>query len=674
MYVLSVIPLSKSANKEYLTYFSAQNITPGSVITIPVRKQTINAIVIESVSVADSKTAVKEANFALRKAGPVKGQSFLSEAFLNTAQSMKDYFVTTTGSIIFSTVPVNFFKSFSKLAIPKKNNPDVSVKDEVISEIKKEVKNPENKLSAEKSAVQAPIKDRLSFYKTLIRESFARKQSVFFMVPTVTDAAFFKKHLERGIEDYVYTLSSDTSDSQSIISYNKITKEEHPVLIIATGKYLFIQRSDINLYILEIESSAAYQQFSRPHLDFRVFAEALANERDARLILGDTLLRTETLYRINECKIGEQIPFSFRLKLDTPLTLIDTGNSSEDLDQNENQFKEKKVRRSFAAVSQELMEIIGGALHNEQKIFLFTLRRGRSPITVCNDCGESLYCPTCQAPLVLYSSKKSGVEPIFACNRCREAVTTRTVCPNCGSWHLIPLGIGIELVKEELTNHFPNIPIYQFGKDTIKSHANALKLLKEWQQTGGILLGTEMALFYLDELIDLVAVVSIDALFSIPFFRINEKILRTLVKLQSLAARNFVIQTRNPKETTLNQLITGNTLAFYRQEIKERRSLNYPPFSVLIKITRTVTSANAKLLRAEIEESLKVFLPYVSLRSTPKLGVGSLEVLLKIPQEKWQIPNGNVTAGKQFFDPDLKEILTNLSPAWNIEIDPAEMN
>ena len=47
MYIATVIPLAKGIQKEHLSYFTAEKIEPGMIVTVPVRKKFIDAIVID---------------------------------------------------------------------------------------------------------------------------------------------------------------------------------------------------------------------------------------------------------------------------------------------------------------------------------------------------------------------------------------------------------------------------------------------------------------------------------------------------------------------------------------------------------------------------------------------------------------------------------------------------
>src|SRR5262249_39383803 len=121
---------------------------------------------------------------------------------------------------------------------------------------------------------------------------------------------------------------------------------------------------------------------------------------------------------------------------------------------------------------------------------------------------------------------------------------------------------------------------------------------------GSILLGTEMAITHLPAKIDHAAVASLDSLFALPDFRIQEKIMYTLIRLRSLARRSLLVQTRRPEEKVFEYGLRGTLSDFHRAAVEERRQFKYPPFSVLVKITLEGKKDAIAARMAEIKEAL----------------------------------------------------------------------
>ena len=121
---------------------------------------------------------------------------------------------------------------------------------------------------------------------------------------------------------------------------------------------------------------------------------------------------------------------------------------------------------------------------------------------------------------------------------------------------------------------------------------------------GGIVVGTEMIFSYIKQPIDHIVAMSIDGLFAMPEFKMNEKIFRLLLRLKSLAKKSFIIQTRFPELPIFDNVLRGNISRFYKEEMEGRKLFQYPPFKLLIKITKE--NKNETMLSAEIEALQKI--------------------------------------------------------------------
>src|SRR5665213_4384592 len=105
MYIVTVIPLAKGIPKEHLTYFTARELSLGSIVVVPMRSRSIDAIVIGIESASSMKGDVKDADYQLKKIEKVKGTAPYKESFFKACGIMKDYTSSTTGAIIDALLP-----------------------------------------------------------------------------------------------------------------------------------------------------------------------------------------------------------------------------------------------------------------------------------------------------------------------------------------------------------------------------------------------------------------------------------------------------------------------------------------------------------------------------------------------------------------------------------------
>lgn len=635
MKLLSVIPISRGINKENLSYFTGSEVTIGSIVRVPVRKKIIPAIVISVSEVSDVKAEIKNAPFETRKIEKIKSSPLLSQEFMQTVAESAIYFAGTSGSILNSMVPKTIIDEADKIATT--------------------IKTIRNTRTPEKLIVQNDDEERYAIYKSIIREEFAKGYSVFFCLPTIQDIKKAYEKLSKGIEQYTYVLHGVLGKKEQIEIWNKSSNESHPCLIIATGSFLGIPRNDISTIIIDKENTRSYKSQSRPFVDVRIFAEIYAKKINAKVVFGDLLLRTETIWRHNENEIFEVAPLKFRSLTTASLKLINMRELLPDSIQKGTEGKEPK----FRLFSTELLDLIQNSNQNDENLFIFVARRGLFPSTVCADCGNLVKCNTCGAPTVLH---KAANENFFLCHRCGEHRSAMEKCNNCQSWRLSTLGIGIEAVEEEIKQKFPNIKVFKIDSDSTSTHKKIQDTMnKFYSAPGSILLGTEMALLYLKDTVANTAVISIDSFFSIPDFRINEKVMNILLKIRASTSRNFLIQTRDIDQPILKYAIAGNLADFYREEIKERKTLLYPPFSLPIKITlqgdkRSVLAGMEELQKNMLPYELSVFPAFIPLQK----GKFSMHGLLKIERKDW-------------VDQILLNKLNSLPPQYTVNVDPESL-
>ncbi len=656
MYIATVIPFQKGYQKEYLSYFSQNEIPIGSIVTVPIRSRHIEAIVINLEEARDIKSSIKSADYQLKKIIKIRDNLLFDNDFFIACQKMKNYTLSNTGAIIKTLLPSTFIENIEKLQkLQEKNTIHKTIQTEEI----------EDRNGHEKLIFQAALSDRLAFYRTLIREAFAKKEAIFICVPTRIDIDHFNRELARGIEKYVFSFHSDMSNKILINNYNSVITEPHPILIIGTGIFMSIPRHDIKTIILEHESSDVYKQISRPFIDIRNFAEILSSAKKIKLIFGDTLLRPETLQKHDEGEWGEISSPLYRLPQTENQTVIDMKDEV-----NENG---KKI---FTTISSATKKMIAEAISLNKSVFLFTIRKGLAPITVCNDCGHTLLCPSCATPIVLYGSKqiaanKATTNRIFMCNKCGRKEKTEVACPHCSSWNLTPLGIGTDKVYDEIKNIFPKTKIYQIDKETTPTQKDAQNTINEFNKNpGSILIGTEMVFSYFQKEIYSSAVISLDGLFSIPNFNITQKILHIIEKLHYITQNNIIIQTRIPENKILQYILSGNVLPLCREDLLERKNFGYPPFKRLIKITYEGSATETEKARDFIEQLLGNYEPQIFSAFVSKIkGSYITNTVIKVDPKIWQLP----TNDKFILDKDLSQKLSQLPPSFSINVDPEDL-
>ncbi len=552
MFVITCAPITKSPTGEGLTYFSKEKIPEGSLVKVTLRGKIISAIVLEVKSLEDEKQALKTASFSLKKINTKSTTSFYFPEIINASKETADYFYTPLGATLSNYTPEMVLKNGHGIKI-----------------INRSIKS-----NYELLAFQGTEEERLLEYKGLIREYFAKGQSVLICFPTLEDLERFKIELTRGIEKYIFIFKGLKTKKELVSIWTNAIKEKHPILLMGTPQILSIPRKDIGLIIIEKELSRFYKSIRKPYTDARFFAESLAKHYKIPCIFSDTTLRIETTFRIEAGEINRVSASKMRVTSTATSSLIDMKKISA--------IKPNKETNSFEILSKELKQVIEKSQVNNERVFLFTVRRGLSPITLCNDCKAIVKCNNCESPVILH---ESSVEPYFLCHHCGKKRAAKETCVSCGSWDLRAFGIGVERVVQELEYNFPNVPCTVISKDTTPTAKSVSESIEKFMKNGGILVGTELSLPYLHKKIEHSAIISLDSLFALPDFKLHERIFSIIQYIRERSKLTFILQTRQSESLVLQSAIRGDYNNFYRHELENRKDYKLPPYETLIKFS-----------------------------------------------------------------------------------------
>lgn len=630
MYVIRVIPVGKSILKEELSYFSKHTYPLGSFVEIPVRNRKMYGLVHKVESVTQAKAELRSSSFELKQLkDTAKTKLFLSESFTSAALTCALYHAHPLGTVLDSLIPRKILNHVKEIPASR-------------------VVRYTDDATPEKLVFQDDTERRAEHYRSLVRESFARGKSIYILVANKSDGARLEQTLQKGIEDYFVNFSRTIPEKELVDTFKKVREEKHPMLLIGTGKYLSVERHDLGTIVVERESSRSYREQRRPYMDYRVWAELYAKHVGARIIFADTMLRVETVGRMQKGELAEHVPLKRRLTLPPHIDLIDVRE------------KLTKKNDEIKAVSETLKKAALDADQKGEKMIIISARKGLSPVTYCRDCGTMVLCPICGASMVLHTGHQ---ENFFLCHKCGERKSADTTCEHCGSWNLHAYGIGIEKVEKELMELIPKKHLVRLDKDTAETALAARDKIRAWQEHGTILLGTERMFSFIEEshiYVNIAGISGIDALFSIPDFRIYERIFSLIATLGNHTKQTLIIDTHNPEHALFSAILRNDLMNFYREELMLRKALSYPPESVFIKIS---LSGQKDAVLKEIEQ-IKHIAPEKELVVFPALtrrkGLYTMHALLKINRTAWP-------------EKELAQKLSLLPPRFIVHVDPESL-
>ena len=542
-----------------------------------------------------------------------------------TAFEAAAYHAASAGAVIGEVAPAAILAAGAKL-------PQHTPKKEEVREMQHEV-----------ALLSAPLFERLGEYRTLTRESLARGKSIFLVAPTILEAERLFEETRRGIEDRAIIFHGAVGTKALCERFASAAGSAHPMLVVGTPAILSIPRDDLGTIILERETSRGYERDERPFLSYTRFADLLAKNTGARLVLGATTPSVLSMHRKILHEAQEYGIATGRLVGPSPL-IIDTGRRRREKESRE------KEGGGFDPIPPELHEFIARAHREKAPLLLIAARRGVAPLTVCDDCGAVLSCATCSTPLVLH--EEGGRR--FLCHFCEQVEEASVRCRRCESWRLTTLGLGVERIAESYLKRYGDAFAIA-SHDHLKPER--IPELIEAFLTGKIpvIIGTEYLVPYLPDSCARIAVVSVDSLLAIAEYTATERAFILLAELRSKAKDAFLIATRQPRHPAIRG-IEGQTSLLYREELAERERFSYPPFSTIVKVTLSGKGESfARNLRG-VAGALAPYAPILLDARPKRKGEKRMHVILKTKEMR--------------LTPVLLQTLRNLPSHMQVRINP----
>jgi len=563
---LEVIPLRKLPPQfSFLDYFIKneliKKIKIGQLVNVPFKKGHILAIV-NKVKSSTSTPLAKIKN--LEKI--VSSQKYLSANQLALFNFLAKFYFVSPTLFIKTLVPHP-----PKRIIQAPEIKWLKINEKLQKEIKVE------KILQNKSWVfiyYQNYQDRIIAYLSLCQKILENQQAqILIITPT-------KKELKEIIgylltiypKNYLSILTSELTNNQLYFEWQKI-KNGQVKIIIGTKIAYFAPFLNLKLIIIDQEHHENHQQTEiNPRYDGKIVSQTLAKLTKAKLVSSSFAPSLESYWQIKN-KIFKFITLKNPQISPSPL-IID--------------LKPERTAGNYQLISEKLLELIKMNLKNNKKILLFHNRRGYSPLTICQDCGEVASCPNCQLTLSFHKKNDKLI-----CHRCNYQQDNWLTCPHCHSLKIKQQGIGTEKIKLELQKNFPQENIIIYDTD----YQENLKI-----KNAHLVIGTKYALDNLNlSEFGLIGVILVDSLFNQSDYRSLETTYQLLKSLTIYPNLKLIIQTFSVDNYVLKYF--NNFSQFYQEELAIRQKFHYPPYYQLAKFI--YKNKNENILDKEINESYK---------------------------------------------------------------------
>jgi primosomal protein N' len=602
MYLVQVIPIISVKTLGNLSYFTSLPINLGDIVEVSINKRKIFAIVVGMSQVGESKLEIRNQDFSLKKINSIAIPGAIPTNIIEVINQAATLVGTNLATLFDIYLPRDFLNT-QKLELYV------------------------NKDDYKLHFIELARRDSTSNMRQIIRERFARDESVMIIVPTVLSAINLYNELSDGIEDRTYLYHSELTGKQKEKVYAGIASKK-PTCIISTPNLIGMYAHRVRSIIIHEEESKYYDHTIEEVISRDAFMYI------ARELGFDTTL-TARHPSLNSYYIANQDQSRKHILAQNYFNNKILLAKMNDID-----------KKPFSLyLSYELKLLMERNISENKNVVLYTQRKGMSSSSVCMDCGESIKCETCDNDLCLFEDVKSG-DRYYRCLICKTKtkLEKEIVCKVCTGMRIATLGIGTQGLAEHLHTLYPDTPIHILDGDHIKTKKDAIKKYSEWKTAGGILIGTEMMLPLLEH-IDLIGIVSLDTYFSLPEYSTDEEIMQTISTLlfSLKESGSLVVQTRH--KSALWEFVTSNSLIkYYEYEIQNRHSTNLPPFTYMISFDLPDGASTPEFLDDKKFE-------YYNIR-----GRNFIRHIYLIPRETW------------YSDPRLRQIVTDNLLTYHLRV------
>ncbi|MDE7123308.1 MAG: primosomal protein N', partial [Alistipes sp.] len=346
--------------------------------------------------------------------------------------------------------------------------------------------------------------------------------------------------------------------------------------VVGVRSSIFLPLKRLQLIVVDEEHDASYKQSDpAPRYNARDCAAVMARLMGCRTLLGSATPSLETWLNARTGKYGRAVLGERYGAAQPPeLLLSDTLRAA----------KRGERRGHFNKL---LLDRIGETLDRGEQTMLFQNRRGFAPYVSCTECGWTARCPECNVTLTYHKARRQ-----LECHYCGHAEAVPARCPACEVAEPVPMGFGTEKIAEQIAELFPRARVARLDRDSATSERAFSATVADFAaRRTDILVGTQMIAKGFDfEGVSLVGVLNADNLLNNPDFRAAERAFQLLTHVAGRAGRRevpgeVVIQTSDPGNRVIRQVVAGDYEAMACAELAERQAFFYPPYARLVALT-----------------------------------------------------------------------------------------
>lgn len=408
-------------------------------------------------------------------------------------------------------------------------------------------------------------------YIHALKKALEQEKGGLVLVPEIGLTPQIVKRFYMIFGDDIAVLHSRLTNRERYDAWRALQQGEKRIAIGARSA-VFAPVRNLGLIIVDEEHDASYkQQDPAPRYHGRDAAIMRAHINDAVVVMGSA---TPSMVSLQGAKKEKN-------------TLLTLKERPFEATLPEVEVLDLKQYRSAmrGPIAVPLFNAIEKAMEREEQAILLYNRRGFSFYLQCEQCGEIPECPNCSVSLTFHKAKKQ-----LRCHYCGYSERQPRQCKECGHDAVNPRGSGTQQLEEQIADLFPDARTLRMDFDTTSgknAHANILKTFE--RKKADILVGTQIVGKGLDfPDVTVVGVIDADTELAFPSFRSGERMFQLLSQVAGRSGRagkagKVFFQTWQPDHPAIRTAQKHQFREFARQELAQRKMLQYPPYSRIIR-------------------------------------------------------------------------------------------
>lgn len=528
MRILSVAPLTKIPlpSPQALLYFHRNRLDVGSIVLITLKNRNVPGVVISCEALTSSKKMhlKKSAGFVLRKIQKTLCKKpFFNNWQIKIAKEIARHYYEPLGLCLSLFIHKQILKSLSFKNYTHNND---------IKHHKAEVGVNYEKYDYNKESVLKKIQNNDGV--------------TLFIASDIISAQNWHNYLKNYSKTIL--IHSKLSRKKGLDVWRS-ARELTRGIIIGTKTALWHINPRVKLIILHNVGSDYHKSWDQhPKYDARRVVNIINNELGANVILLD------------------QKPC---------LNFVKLKGHNEKLTIAHCKFVSLKDGKSFIneknIFSEILVQNLNKIIANNGRALLYLNKKGYAKVVLCRGCGFIPRCDKCQLSLNLINND-------LACNVCGKSHNAFNICPRCEGHHFIYFSLGGDFIHKKIKETFPEIKVLKFDLHSAPTIKKQIEMVKEFYASSpSILIGTSLLFKITPDFypkVDLAVALNIDNDLFFPEYDAAEKAHLNLLKLSAISNK-LIIQSF---QDTFEQFDLN-------EELYLRKTMKYPPFYKIVKIT-----------------------------------------------------------------------------------------